>query len=131
MCTHSPPCTDVLAGRPYDSETLLPAGWHLSSRVCARLVAVTPPGYKTANGVTVPCEAGSYRSGWAVVGQALTCVSCGAGVRAEKTDRITRYDPASNVPELVPVTTQPDDCCECLFWWAAAFVAVAVASAAC
>lgn len=75
---------------------------------------MTPPGYKTANGVTVPCEAGSFRSGWAVAGQAQTCVSCGAGVRAEKTDRITRYVPATNVPELVPVTTQPDDCCECL-----------------
>lgn len=88
---------------------------------------MTPPGYKTANGVTVPCEAGSFRSGWAAPGQAQTCTSCGAGVRTEKTDRIMRYNLVSNVIELVPVTTQPDDCCECHL--GAAFVAVAVASA--
>lgn len=76
--------------------------------------AVTPPGFKTANGVTVPCESGSYRSGWAPAGLAQTCISCGVGVFADKTDRVTQYNLVTNVVELVAVTSDSNDCCKFL-----------------
>lgn len=75
---------------------------------------MTPPGYKTANGTTVPCEDGSFRSGWAPLGLATTCTSCGTGVRASKTDRVLKYDLASNAPIQVEITTSSDDCCKLL-----------------
>lgn len=78
-------------------------------------IAVTPPGYKTLNGTTVPCEAGSYRSSWTP--GAPSCSSCGSGVAADKTDRIIQYDLLTGAMAYVPVTTAPDDCCECAFVW--------------
>jgi hypothetical protein len=84
--------------------------------VCVCHAAVTPPGYKTANGVTVPCEAGAYRSGWTAPGLATSCVSCGVGVFADKTDRIIQYNLVTNQVEFVAVTTEPDDCCKCCCW---------------
>lgn len=76
------------------------------------VVPVTPPGYKTVNGATVPCEDGSFRSGWANAGAATSCTSCGTGMFALKTDRLVQYDVDTYMPTNIPVTTSEEDCCE-------------------
>lgn len=74
-------------------------------------LAVTPPGFYTANGVTQQCPDASFRSGWKK-GDAESCTPCGQGVLAEKTDRLTVFDPITYQPSLVNITTDSEDCCE-------------------
>jgi len=73
--------------------------------------AVTPPGYYTANGATMPCPAGTFRADWLPASQASSCTSCGVGVKADKTDRITQYLVDGSSVEIA-VTTSTEDCCE-------------------
>ena len=75
---------------------------------------MTPPGFKTVNGSTVPCEPGAYRDGWVPAEQAARCTSCGSGVSADKTDRVIQYDLVTGALSYLPVTTSASDCCECL-----------------
>jgi len=79
-------------------------------------MAVTPPGYYTANGATLPCPAGTFRADWLPASQASSCTSCGVGVKADKTDRVTRYFVNGSSLE-VAVTTSADDCCEWGYKW--------------
>lgn len=70
---------------------------------------MTPPGYYTASGATLPCPAGHFRADWLPASQASSCTSCGVGVKADQTDRVTRYLANGSSVE-VPVTTSADDC---------------------
>lgn len=74
--------------------------------------AVTPPGFKTVNGSTVPCESGAYREGWLPPELASSCTSCGSGIFADKTDRVMQYDLVTMAPSYLPVTTSSGDCCK-------------------
>ena len=78
---------------------------------------VTPPGYYTSNGTTQPCPDGSFRADWKPAAEASSCTLCGVGVLADKTDRVTKYNLVSGVPQEIPVTTSSDDCCECILGW--------------
>lgn len=80
--------------------------------VGGHLTAVTPPGhYTTANG-TWRCPLGHYRQEWLPFGQAKACRSCGVGVKALRSDRVTLFDTSTYEPYQVEVTTTGDDCCE-------------------
>jgi hypothetical protein len=48
--------------------------------------------------------------------QAPACCSCGQGVKAAKTDRITQILP-DGTEVLLAVTSSADDCCECACCW--------------
>lgn len=78
---------------------------------CDTFAAVTPPGYYTVEGVTLPCHDHTYREGWVPAAQAGNCTSCGEGVLAEKTDRLVQYF-SNNSDVLLPVTSSAQDCCE-------------------
>jgi hypothetical protein len=72
---------------------------------------VTPPGYYTVEGVTLPCPDHTYREGWVPAAQAGNCTSCGEGVLADKTDRLVQYF-SNNSDVLLSVTSSPQDCCK-------------------
>lgn len=82
------------------------------------LPAVVPPGYyfDANNTRTVKkCPDGSFRADWLNANDlaAQSCISCGLGVKAVKTDLVKAY----NVTDVTltwfeEVTTSSDDCCE-------------------
>lgn len=76
------------------------------------LPAVTPPGFYTANGQTQQCPDASFRAGWKTADRADACTPCGQGVLAEKTDRLTVFDPITYAPSFINITTDSEDCCE-------------------
>jgi hypothetical protein len=88
--------------------------------------AVTPPGYRTVNGVTVPCGDNEFRADWKPLGEATTCTSCGVGVKMTKTDRLVMYDPMTYNELQIEVATSSDDCCKYLVAWSSAHRRVAI-----
>lgn len=74
--------------------------------------AVTPPGHYTNSSGTYQCASGSYRADWKPYGEATECLSCGEGVKADTTDRVTSYDIDTLAPTQIQITTSSDDCCE-------------------
>jgi hypothetical protein len=77
---------------------------------CCPVSAVTPPGFFTDGGDTLPCPDGTFRSDWKPPAEASTCTSCGTGVLAAKTDRVTSYNISSGEEISSPVTTSASDC---------------------
>jgi hypothetical protein len=79
---------------------------------------LTPPGHFTdiAEQRTVKCPPGSYRAGWRRAEQATSCVSCGEGVSAEATGRVTLYTLTqglgSNEPLEMAVCDTEQSCCK-------------------
>jgi hypothetical protein len=71
---------------------------------------VTPPGYKTVGGATVPCGANEFRDGWASAGQATSCSSCGSGVLVDASDVVLSYDPDSGAATEIAVATSAEFC---------------------
>jgi len=61
------------------------------------------------------CPDNTYRPDWKAPTSpdASSCTSCGMGVLADKSDRVTVYNPVTYEPELLPITTGPEDCCKC------------------
>jgi hypothetical protein len=74
--------------------------------------AVTPPGFMTAHGSTVPCPPGSFREGWAPPGAAGACVSCGQGVFGAASDSLLVFDAATEAATQLPVAADEGACCE-------------------
>lgn len=74
---------------------------------------LTPPGFYTADGQTKQCPPGSFRADWQPAGQATSCASCGQGVLADATDRVTKYPVGSTDPQEIAVSTSSQDCCKC------------------
>lgn len=72
--------------------------------------AVTPPGFYSDGGDTLPCPDGSFRSDWKPPAEATTCTNCGTGVLTAKTDRVTNYNISSGEEISIPVTTSASDC---------------------
>lgn len=89
---------------------------HLSSTLATppTPTPVTPPGYYTTGGQTLQCANGSFRADWKAT--ADTCITCGEGVQADKTDRVTSYNIITNAATQIPVTTSTSDCCKCRGW---------------
>lgn len=73
---------------------------------------MTPPGFKTVNGATVQCGDNEFRTDWKPAAEAANCSSCGQGVYAYKTERVSLFDIATNNETQIPVTSSSDDCCE-------------------
>jgi len=78
----------------------------------AAAAAVTPPGFKTSGGATVPCGDNEFRADWKSAEEATTCSSCGKGVYASKTDQIMVYDIENATEKAFAVTSTADDCCK-------------------
>lgn len=75
--------------------------------------AVTPPGHKTVNGTTTPCEPGQYRAGWGRPATSTACKECGAGISSEATEEIVIYavTPDATMSSVV-VRSDPEACCK-------------------
>ena len=71
---------------------------------------MTPPGYKTVGGETVPCGPNEFRDGWVSAGRATSCSSCGSGARMDKSDAVLAYDPETGAATEVAVATTADFC---------------------
>jgi hypothetical protein len=60
------------------------------------------------------CPDGEYRPEWTVPAQASSCVPCGEGISAEKTEQITLYDIANEtIKKVLNVAGSVAGCCEC------------------
>jgi hypothetical protein len=74
---------------------------------------VTPPGYKTTNGATLPCADGEYRSTWARPAIAAACDACGAGIGSEAQEELVQYALTPDAtPRSILVRAQVESCCE-------------------
>ena len=73
---------------------------------------MTPPGHFTANGETKICPNGTYRADWKPPAEASSCISCGDGVFADRTEVVTKWDPVTYVATEVAITIAPEDCCK-------------------
>jgi hypothetical protein len=99
------------------SSRLRPSAPHMTADyVCCVPchLAVTPPGFYTAGGVTQQCPAGSYQADWKPLSEAGNCTWCGDRVLADTTGQITMYELVTGSPIVLFVTTSAEDCCECL-----------------
>jgi len=79
------------------------------------LCAVTPPGYKTTNGTTVPCGDGEYRPDWRPATAASRCLECGEHIMSYPLDQIVQYAITVDANATqVAVRASAASCCECL-----------------
>lgn len=99
----------VLYVKAWHSRTLLLCHCVTVSCYCP-VPAVTPPGFYSDGGDTLPCPDGSFRSDWKPPAEATTCTNCGTGVLTAKTDRVTNYNISSGEEISIPVTTSASDC---------------------
>jgi len=74
--------------------------------------AVTPPGFKTVDGTTRPCEDGEYRAGWKPPSFATSCDTCGVNIASAAAEQIALYDPSDGTLSTMDVRASEASCCE-------------------
>jgi len=73
---------------------------------------VAPPGFKTVDGDTRPCEDGEYRTGWKPPSMATSCDSCGVNISSTAAEQVAVYDPIDGTLSTMDVRASAASCCE-------------------